>query len=118
MLHHHLDPVRPVRIDHENDAIERKQSVQSRIKFWFHHSRVSYHKMITLAREFRARVSFSSCASPRKASRYWISAASRPGPVAVTADEELSCVVPVIAGLHDRVATPISINIGLDDEKR
>ena len=35
---------------------------------------------------------------------------TRPGAVAVAADEELSRVIPVIAGLHRRVATPISID--------
>jgi dihydropteroate synthase len=35
---------------------------------------------------------------------------TRPGAVAVAADEELSRVIPVIAGLHGRVATPISVD--------
>jgi dihydropteroate synthase len=35
---------------------------------------------------------------------------TRPGAVAVAADEELSRVIPVIAGLHGRVAAPISID--------
>jgi hypothetical protein len=37
LLHHHLDPVRAVRIDDEDDAIEREQSFQPRIMFWFRH---------------------------------------------------------------------------------
>ena len=35
---------------------------------------------------------------------------TRPGAVAVAADEELSRVIPVIAGLHGRVAAPLSID--------
>jgi dihydropteroate synthase len=35
---------------------------------------------------------------------------TRPGAVAVAADEELSRVIPVIAGLHRKVATPISVD--------
>ena len=35
LLHHHLHPVRPVRIEDEDDAIEREQSVQPRIGFGF-----------------------------------------------------------------------------------
>jgi len=35
---------------------------------------------------------------------------TRPGAVAVAADEELSRVIPVIAGLHGRVAAPISVD--------
>jgi dihydropteroate synthase len=35
---------------------------------------------------------------------------TRPGHVAVAADEELSRVIPVIAGLHGRVAAPISVD--------
>jgi dihydropteroate synthase len=35
---------------------------------------------------------------------------TRPGAVVVAADEELSRVIPVIAGLHGRVATPISVD--------
>jgi dihydropteroate synthase len=35
---------------------------------------------------------------------------TRPGAVAVAADEELSRVISVIAGLHGRVATPISVD--------
>ena len=35
---------------------------------------------------------------------------TRPGHVAVAADQELSRVIPVIAGLHGRVAAPISVD--------
>lgn len=53
-LHHHLDPVRPVRIDDEDDAIKREQGVEPQVRFWFCHSRIGYHEMITLARKFHA----------------------------------------------------------------
>jgi len=51
LLDDHLDPVRAVRIDDENDVIEREESLQSRIMFWFCHSPAGYHEMITLASE-------------------------------------------------------------------
>jgi hypothetical protein len=37
LLDNHLDPVRAVWIDDEDDAIERKQCVQPRIMSWFWH---------------------------------------------------------------------------------
>ncbi len=33
----HLDPVRAIRIDDEDNAIERKQGVEARIRFWLRH---------------------------------------------------------------------------------